>query len=86
VVVGAVPHHWNVFFKLNISLEAFNMRKFLDNVKTLSKDKDGVVSFEYVIVAAAIVGAVTLAFGAAGGAGPISTALAGALAAITAKL
>jgi pilus assembly protein Flp/PilA len=39
------------------------MRKFLNSVKTLAKDKDGVVSFEYVIVAACIVAAVAAAFG-----------------------
>jgi pilus assembly protein Flp/PilA len=39
------------------------MRKFLNNVKTLGKDQDGVVSFEYVIVAACVVAAVAAAFG-----------------------
>ena len=39
------------------------MRKFLDNVMTLAKDQDGVVSFEYVIVASCIVLAVLAAFG-----------------------
>ncbi len=62
------------------------MRKYLDKIWNLSKDENGVVSFEYVIVAAAVVGAVTLAFGAAGGTGPISSALAGAITAIVAKL
>ena len=41
---------------------------------------------EYVMVAAAIVGAVVLAFGAAGGAGPISTALKSGIDAIVVKL
>lgn len=62
------------------------MRNFLNDVKTLAKDQDGVVSFEYVIVAAAIVGAVVIAFGTAGGSGPISTALTNAIAAIVLKL
>ena len=62
------------------------MRKYLKQIWVLSKNEDGVVSFEYVIVAAAIVGAVTLAFGAAGGTGPISSALAGAITGITAQL
>jgi pilus assembly protein Flp/PilA len=62
------------------------MRKYLEQILVLSKNEDGVVSFEYVIVAAAVVGAVTLAFGVAGGAGPISTALAGAITGITAQL
>ena len=39
------------------------MRNFLNDVKTLGKDQDGVVSFEYVIVAACIVAAVAAAFG-----------------------
>jgi len=60
--------------------------KSSEAVKRLREDVSGVVSFEYVIVAAAVVGAVVLAFGAAGGAGPISTALGQAIAAITAKI
>lgn len=62
------------------------MRNSLKQIWVLGKNEDGVVSFEYVLVAAAIVGAVTLAFGAAGGAGPISTALAGAITAVVAQL
>ncbi|MGH6752350.1 MAG: hypothetical protein ACREDP_09300 [Bradyrhizobium sp.] len=54
-------------------------------LKRLRTDANGVVSFEYVIVAAAVVGAVVLAFGAAGGAGPISSALKSGIDAITAK-
>ena len=38
------------------------MRKFLDNVKTLAKDKDGVVSLEYVIVGACVCAVVLLLF------------------------
>jgi pilus assembly protein Flp/PilA len=60
--------------------------KTTEELKRLRADPAGVVSFEYVIVAAAVVGAVTLAFGAAGGAGPISTALSTALAAIVLKV
>ena len=37
--------------------------KTTEALKRLSTDKDGVVSFEYVIVAVCIVGAVLLAFG-----------------------
>ena len=37
--------------------------KTTEALKNLRADKDGVVSFEYVIVAACIVGAVSLAFG-----------------------
>ena len=51
----------------------------------LRTDKDGVVSFEYVIVAACIVGAVIAAFGP-GATGTIETALAGAIAKITAAI
>lgn len=54
-------------------------------LKRLRSDANGVVSFEYVIVAAAVVGAVVLAFGAAGGAGPISDALKTGIDAVTKK-
>jgi Flp pilus assembly pilin Flp len=47
----------------------------------LRTDKDGVVSFEYVIVACCIVAAVAAAFGT-GGTGPIFTALSNAITAI----
>ena len=60
------------------------MRKFLDNVKTLAKDEDGVVSFEYIIVAACIIGAVVAAFGTGSG-GAIATALTSGITAIVAK-
>lgn len=55
-------------------------------LKRLRTDNDGVVSFEYVIVAAAIVGAVIAAFGTTGGVGAIATALSNAIAAIVAKI
>ncbi|MCP1834200.1 Flp pilus assembly pilin Flp [Bradyrhizobium sp. USDA 4532] len=55
-------------------------------LKRLRSDANGVVSFEYVIVAAAVVGAVVLAFGAAGGSGPISSALKSGIDAITTKI
>ena len=61
------------------------MRKFLNEMKTLAKDEDGVVSFEYVIVAACIVAAVTLAFGTDATTG-IGKALADAITAIAAKV
>ena len=61
------------------------MRKFLNDVKTLAKDVDGVVSFEYVIVAACVVGAVAIAFGT-GSTGAIATALTNAITAIVAKV
>lgn len=61
------------------------MRKFLTDVKTLAKNEDGVVSFEYVIVAACVVGAVALAFGT-GAAGPIATSLTTAIGVITGKI
>jgi hypothetical protein len=51
----------------------------------LRSDKGGVVSFEYVIVAACIVAAVGIAFGTGAG-GAIATALTGAIASIVAKL
>ncbi|MDP2354539.1 MAG: hypothetical protein Q8M31_00545 [Beijerinckiaceae bacterium] len=61
------------------------MRKFLTDVKTFAEDESGVVSFEYVIVAACIVGAVGLAFGL-GGTGAISTALTDAISTIAGKV
>ncbi|MDH2348693.1 hypothetical protein [Bradyrhizobium sp. SSUT77] len=54
-------------------------------LKRLRAAQDGVVSFEYVIVAACIVAAVAAAFGA-GGTGPIATALTNAITAIAAKV
>jgi hypothetical protein len=60
--------------------------KTTEALKQLRADASGVVSFEYVIVGAAVVGAVTLAFGAAGGAGPISSALGSGITAITNKI
>ena len=56
--------------------------KTTEALKRLRTDKDGVVSFEYVIVAACIVGAVMLAFGS-GASGPITTALSGVITKIT---
>ena len=52
--------------------------KTTEALKRLRTDKDGVVSFEYVIVAACIVAAVMIAFGAGSG-GPLSDALSGAI-------
>jgi hypothetical protein len=52
-------------------------------LKRLRADQDGVVSFEYIIVAACIIGAVTAAFGTGAG-GAIATALTGGITAITA--
>jgi Flp pilus assembly pilin Flp len=51
----------------------------------LRTDKDGVVSFEYVIVAACVVAAVVAAFGTGAGGG-IATALTNALTAIIAQI
>jgi hypothetical protein len=48
-------------------------------LKRLVVDKDGVVSFEYVLVAAAIIGAVVATFGTASGSGPINDTLTSAL-------
>lgn len=54
-------------------------------LKQLGGDKGGVVSFEYVIVAACIVAAVAAAFGA-GGTGPIFDALTSAITSIASKV
>ncbi len=51
-------------------------------LKHLRTDQDGVVSFEYIIVAACIIGAVAAAFGTGAG-GAIATALSGGITAIT---
>lgn len=59
--------------------------KTTEALKQLRTDSNGVVSFEYVIVAACIVGAVAAAFGTTG-AGGIATALTAAIAKITAAV
>ena len=56
-----------------------------DLLDRLSADKDGVVSFEYVIVAACVVAAVVAAFGNGTG-GAIHTALSNAITAIVAQI
>jgi pilus assembly protein Flp/PilA len=59
--------------------------KASDLLNRLREDKDGVVSFEYIIVAACIVAAVAAAFGT-GGTGPIVTALTAGITAISGAL
>ena len=56
--------------------------KTTEALKRLRTDKDGVVSFEYVIVAACIVAAVVAAFGT-GATGAIATALTTGITAIS---
>ncbi|KRP99876.1 hypothetical protein AOQ72_11955 [Bradyrhizobium yuanmingense] len=51
-------------------------------LKRLRTDQDGVVSFEYIIVAVCIIGAVSAVFGVGAG-GAIGTALTGGITAIT---
>jgi pilus assembly protein Flp/PilA len=58
--------------------------KTTEALKRLRADEDGVVSFEYIIVAACIIGAVAAAFGT-GATGAIGTALTGGITAITTK-
>ena len=61
------------------------MLKFYgEMMKRLSTDEDGVVSFEYIIVAACIIGAVVAAFGTGAG-GNIATALSGGITSIVAQ-
>ena len=50
--------------------------------KNLGTDESGVVSFEYIIVAVCIIGAVSAVFGVGAG-GAIGTALTGGITAIT---
>ena len=57
--------------------------KTTEALKNLRTDQAGVVSFEYIIVAACIIGAVAAAFGTGAG-GAIATALTGGITAITA--
>lgn len=59
--------------------------KTTEAFKRLRANEDGVVSFEYVIVAACIVAAVAAAFGS-GGTGPIFNALSSAIATIATKV
>ena len=59
--------------------------KTTEALKRLRTDKDGVVSFEYVIVAACVVAAVVAAFGTGAG-GTIEGALAGAIANIVKQI
>jgi Flp pilus assembly pilin Flp len=59
--------------------------KASDLLARLRSDRDGVVSFEYVIVAACVVAAVAAAFGP-GATGTIETALAGAIGKIVAAV
>jgi hypothetical protein len=58
--------------------------KTTEALKSLRADVRGVVSFEYIIVAACIIGAVAAAFGT-GATGAIGTALSGGITTITAK-
>ena len=58
--------------------------KTTEAFKNLRADQSGVVSFEYIIVAACIIGAVAAAFGT-GATGAIGTALSGGIASIVAK-
>jgi Flp pilus assembly pilin Flp len=59
--------------------------KSREALKRLRADMNGVVSFEYVIVAACVVAAVLFAFGPTGS-GAIGSALSGAIASIVSKL
>jgi pilus assembly protein Flp/PilA len=60
------------------------LQYYVEAVKCLRTDQDGVVSFEYVIVAACIIGAVVAAFGTGAG-GNIATALSGGITSIVAQ-
>jgi len=57
--------------------------KTTEALKRLRTDQDGVVSFEYIIVAVCIIGAVSAVFGIGAG-GAIGQALTGGINAITA--
>ena len=57
--------------------------KTTEALKSLRANQDGVVSFEYLIVAACIIAVVSLGFGTGG---PLQTALTGAITTIGTKL
>jgi pilus assembly protein Flp/PilA len=59
--------------------------KSTDALKRLRTDKDGVLSFEYVMVAACVVGSVSAAFGTNAGGG-VATALTSAISTISAAI
>jgi pilus assembly protein Flp/PilA len=59
------------------------LHKTSEAVKRLGSDRDGVASFEYVVVAACIIAGVSLEFGTGG---PLQTALTGAISAISSAL
>jgi len=59
------------------------MLKFYEAVKRLSTDQDGVVSFEYIIVACLIIGVVGAAFAQTG---PLNNALINGIASIATAL
>jgi hypothetical protein len=59
------------------------MLKFYEAVKRLSTDQDGVVSFEYIIVACLIIGVVGAAFAKTG---PLNSALVNGINAISTAL
>lgn len=59
--------------------------KSTDALKRLRTDQDGVVSFEYVMVAACIVGSVSAAFGTGAG-GAVAIALASAISTVSAAI
>ena len=73
--------------QMNLSNEGISpMLKYYietrEALKRLRADQDGVVSFEYIIVAVCIIGAVSAVFGIGAG-GAIGQALTGGIAAIT---
>lgn len=72
--------------KLRLERKVFPMLQYYikttDALKRLRADQDGVVSFEYIIVAVCIIGAVSAVFGVGAG-GAIGTALTGGITAIT---
>ena len=61
------------------------MRKFLNDLKALGKDQAGVVSFEYILVAACIILGVGYAFGTSGS-GNLGTALSTAISSVVATM
>jgi pilus assembly protein Flp/PilA len=59
------------------------LKHYVESVKRLSTDKDGVVSLEYVVVAACVVAVVIFAFSPTGGGNSLGAALTTGFGAIT---
>jgi len=68
ILLSMIDRGKQQFFRVNVAMSVFEvggavmLRHYLEAVKRLSTDQDGVVSLEYVIVAGCVVTAVIAAF------------------------